>query len=253
LAASAATGATAAVTVTNRLGELSVSTLAASPQAVADGKVWLILTSGLLADRPAVPSLIGFWLVGFAVLLLCSARVAVGVAVGGHTVSALGVYGVIALARVLDPNAFASVVHLTDYGLSAMIAAWIGAIARTFWRKHPARFARVLIALGSVGCAGIGLAFRPDVTFLDSEHLIAYAVGVALADIGLRRRVARTSKRLVAVPASMLRATTVPESQPGGWAGSRFVDLRSIRIALTSAIATSAASTIATISSRSRV
>ena len=207
LAASAATGATAVVTGANRLGELSVSTLAASPQAFGDGKVWLILTSGLLADRPAVPSLIGFFLVGFAALLVCSARVTVGVAVGGHVCSALGVYGVVGFARLLDPHAFASVVHLADYGLSAMIAAWLGAIARTFWRRHSARLTRLLIALGSVGCAGIGLAFRPEVTFLDSEHLLAYAIGLAFADGAVRQLLARPSKRLVATTASMLLAS----------------------------------------------
>jgi hypothetical protein len=198
LTASAATGMTAAVTGANRLGELSVATLASNPRAVGEGKVWLILTSGLLADRPAVPSLVGFWLVGFAVLVVCSARVAAGVALGGHTLSALAVYGAIGLARVLEPGAFASVMRLADYGLSAIIAAWLGAIACTFWRRHPARSTRLLIVLGSVGCAGIGIALRPQLTFLDSEHLVAYAIGVALADATIREWLARPARRLVA-------------------------------------------------------
>jgi hypothetical protein len=121
--------------------------------------------------------------------------------------SALGVYGVIGFARLLDPHAFASVVHLADYGLSAMIAAWLGAIARAFWRRNSASLTRLLIALGSVGCAGIGLAFRPEVTFLDSEHLLAYAIGLAFADGTVRQRLVRPSKRLVAATASMLLAS----------------------------------------------
>jgi hypothetical protein len=206
LVASAAAGATALVTGANRFGELSVSTLAASPQAIGEGKVWLIESSGLLADRPAVPSLVGFWIVGVAVLLVCSVRVAAGVALAGHTLSALGVYAVIGFARLLDPHAFLSVVHLADYGLSAMIAAWLGAIASVCWTRHRGRLSRLLIALGSIGCAGIGLAFRPDVTFLDSEHLLAYALGVALADTTLPRRLAHPSKRLIAATASVLLA-----------------------------------------------
>jgi hypothetical protein len=206
LAASAATGVAALVTGATRVGELPVSTLAASPQAVGDGRVWLILTSGSLADRPVVPSLLGFWLVGFAVLLFCSVGVAVGVAVAGQVLSALAVYGVVGLARLVDPQAFASVVELADYGLSAMIAAWLGAIARVLWAQHPRAAAQVAIALGSLGCAGIGLAFRPTVTFLDSEHVVAFAIGAVLADVKVRTALARSPRRLVAVTASMLVA-----------------------------------------------
>jgi hypothetical protein len=203
LTASAATGATAGVTVANRLGDLSVSTLAASPRAIGDGKLWLIASSGLLADRPAVPSLVGFWIVAVAVLVLCSVRVVVGVAIGGHTISALGAYGLIGLARIADPHAFSSVMHVADYGLSAIIAAWIGAIARVLWTRYPTRVGRVLIALGSVACAGIGLAFRPDVTFLDTEHLIAYAIGFVLAGPSLRSRLVLPRRRLVAATAGL--------------------------------------------------
>jgi hypothetical protein len=207
LTASAATGATALVTVANRLGELSVSSLAASPEAIGDGKVWLIASSGLLADRPAVLSLVGFWIVGFAALLVCSARVVAGVAVGGHMLSALGIYGVIGLVRLADPHAFGAVMHVADYGLSAMIAAWLGAISCIVWRRHSGRLHRTLVVVGSLGCAGIGLLFRPDVTFLDSEHVLAYAIGIALADATLRRRLVRPSRRLVAATASLLLAS----------------------------------------------
>ena len=219
LTASAVTGLTAVVTGTNRAGLLPVSRLAATPQAVGEGKLWLLLTSGLLADRPAVPSLVGFWLVGFAVLLVCSPRVVAGVALGGHTLSALAVYGVIALTRVLDPQAFASVAQLADYGLSAMIAAWLGAIACVFWRRQPARLARVLIVVGSAACAGIGLALRPDVTFLDSEHLVAYAVGVALANARVRERLAAGCSACRRVIRSMLhRSGSSKRGKP--WPGS---------------------------------
>jgi hypothetical protein len=204
LAASAATGVVAGVTVANRLGDLSQSLLAATPRAVGDGRVWLLLGSAAIADRPAVPSLVGFWVVALATLLVCSARLCAGVAVAGHVLSALGVYGVIGLARVADPGAFASVVQLPDYGLSAIIAAWLGAIARVLWTRYPAWGWRVLVALGSAGCAGIGLALRPDVTFLDTEHLLAFAIGAALVERRLWSRLARPSRRFVAATATMV-------------------------------------------------
>jgi hypothetical protein len=201
LAATCATTVAAAVTGLNRLGELPLASIAASPQAVADGKAWLLVTSGLIADRPLVPSLAGFWLVGLAALLLCSARVVALVAVLGHTLSAVSVYALIAITRLFDPVAFSSVFQLADYGLSAMIGAWIGAIARVLWSRTTTTRGRAAIVLGSLGCAGIGLACRPDVTSLDSEHLVAFAIGASLADEGVRRRLARSPRRLLAVAA----------------------------------------------------
>jgi hypothetical protein len=216
LTASVATGATAGVTVANRLGELSVSTLAASPQTIGDGKVWLVASSGVLADRPAIPSLVGFWVVAVAVLLVCSVRDVAGIAIAGHTLSALGVYGAIGLARLADPHAFASVVHVADYGLSAIIAAWLGAIARVFWGRHRTPAHRSLIALGSIACAGIGLTFRPDLTFLDSEHLLAYAIGVILADPTINRRLALPARRLVAAATGLLLTAGGFPTAPAG-------------------------------------
>lgn len=201
LAASTATAVAAGVTCANRLGELSLSSIAASPQAFGEGKVWLIVTSALIADRPAVPSLVGFWIVAVAALLLCSLRVVASAAAFGHVLSALGIYGLVALVRLVDPHAFGSILQLSDYGLSAIIAAWLGAIAHVLWSRHPSRVAHVAVAAGSLGCAGIGIAFRPDLTFLDSEHLLAFAVGVAVADVRVRRFVTVTPKRLVAVRA----------------------------------------------------
>jgi hypothetical protein len=128
------------------------------------------------------------------------------VALAGHVLSTLAVYGSIVLARLAVPTAFASVLNLPDYGLSAFIAAWIGAIARILWKRSPSRRGQVLVVLGSLGCAGIGLAFSPDVDFIDSEHLLAYAIGFALVDAAFLRSLARSSRRLVAARASLSTA-----------------------------------------------
>jgi hypothetical protein len=207
LAASCATTVAGTATLLNRLGELPLSSVASSPQAVGDGRVWLVATSGLIADRPLVPSLLGFWIVGFAALILCSVRVVALVAVAGHICSALAVYALIGLTRLVDPEGFASVVQLADYGLSAIIGAWIGAIAAVLWRRTATRRAHLAIALGSLGCAGIGLACRPDVTFLDSEHIVAFAIGAALASERVRARLALPPRRLAAALAFGWSAT----------------------------------------------
>jgi hypothetical protein len=206
--ATAVTGVSAGVTVANRLRELPLSSIAASPAAVGEGKVWLFMSSAVIADRPALVSLLGFWIVGFAACAVCSARVVAGVAVGGHLLSTLCIYCLIGLTRLTRPDAFASVMHVSDYGLSAIIAAWIGAVASVMWRRHPAATARGLVIAGSLVCAGVGLLFRPDLTFLDTEHVVAYAFGALLASERVRHRLARSPQRLAAAAASLIAAVS---------------------------------------------
>ena len=63
-----------ALTAASRLGPVPLLSLAATPRAVAQGKVWLLLTSGAIADRPEVVSLVAFALVGLATLVICGWR-----------------------------------------------------------------------------------------------------------------------------------------------------------------------------------
>jgi lambda repressor-like predicted transcriptional regulator len=177
----AATAVAGSFTAANRAGWLGLSQIAATPKAVAEGKIWLLLTSGVVADRPWLPSLLGFAIVGIAALSMAPGRVVVLAAIAGHVVATLVVYGLLGAARGVDHAAFASLLDRPDIGLSAIIAAWIGVVARVVWRRHRSRHAHVLNAVGCIGCALIGFAFRPDVTVLDSEHLVAFALGVAIA------------------------------------------------------------------------
>ena len=47
----AATAVAGAVTAANRAGWLDISHLAATPRAVAEGELWRLLTSGVIAER----------------------------------------------------------------------------------------------------------------------------------------------------------------------------------------------------------
>ena len=192
------------ITAANRLGVVPLSSVAASPRAVGDGKLWLLGTSALIADRPWLPSLLGLGIVGCAALAVLSVRAVVIVAAIGHVLSTLVVYAVIGGTRLIEPSAFASVVNLADFGFSAIIAAWIGALARVAWQRRQTRGARLLVAAGCLASAGVGLAFRPDVTFLDSEHVVAFAIGAALADPKLRSRLVLPARRLAEVMATAL-------------------------------------------------
>lgn len=176
-----ATAVAGAFTFANRIGWIGISSLAASPSAIAKEKIWLLVTSGLIADRPWVASLVGFAIVAFAALAVAPVRIVVASALAGHVLATLAVYGALGVAHELDHGAFASLLHTPDFGLSAIIAAWIGVVAQWYWRRYRSPRAHALTSLGCIGCALIGFAFRPDLTALDSEHLVAFAMGVAIA------------------------------------------------------------------------
>jgi hypothetical protein len=177
----AVTAAAGVLTAANRSGAVGLSTLAASPRAIAEGKVWLLLTSGVVADRPWLPSLLGFAIVGFGALSVASVRVVVLAALAGQVFGTLAVYGFLGVVRAIDADAYGSLLGLPDIGLSAIIAAWIGIVAQALWRRNRSRRAHILTVIGCVGCALIGFAFRPNLTVLDSEHLVAFALGVLIA------------------------------------------------------------------------
>jgi hypothetical protein len=194
----------AALTVVVRahLG-LSPTALAASPERTAEGKLWLLVTSGLLVDHPVVISLVAFAALAALAFAFCGARVFWIAALLGHVASTLLVYLLVALTRLAEPQAFAGALRSPDYGVSAISAAWLGAVAATSWRQRsrtPAGRAAIVL-----GCAAVGLfaySLRPDVTILSSEHLVAFGLGIAVAAplpiAALRRRLLSIRFRLPA-------------------------------------------------------
>jgi hypothetical protein len=170
-----ATGLISVATAINRLDLLPARLFASSPQEFVDGRVWLLATSAVVADRPAGASIVGLAVVGLAAVALCGARVTWLAAVTGQIGSALLVYAAIVLTRVADPTAFGSVFSYADYGTSAVIAAWIGAIAYRLWSRE-ARLTAILLCLAS---GLIGWLFKRQLTALDTEHLVALCLGIA--------------------------------------------------------------------------
>jgi hypothetical protein len=188
-----ATGAISVVTAINRLGPLPTRLLASSPKALADGRVWLLATSALVADRPAVPSIVGFAVVGLTAVALCGPKIAWLSAVVGQFASALLVYAVILLTRLAGPTAFASVFARSDYGTSAIIAAWIGALAYLLWARGARLGALALCAVSGL----VGWLFKNQLTALDAEHVVALFCGIGCG-IAVMRPGSRLRGRKVA-------------------------------------------------------
>jgi hypothetical protein len=189
------------VTAAASLGLLSPSTLAASPQRLADGRFWLLVTSGLVVDHPVVLSLLS--LLAFAAVtgLLCGPAVALRAAVFGHVLSTLLVYGVIAVMRVGQPFAFGSALRRADFGVSAVCAAWLGAAAAVLWLgRLRAPAGRAAILVGCLLVAGLAYSLHPDRSIIASEHVFAFGIGILVGAPRWRRRLVAGLRRGIVRP-----------------------------------------------------
>lgn len=178
-------------------GTVSLGTLAATPSRVAQGRVWLLFSSALVADRPVALCLASFF--GFAVvaLALCGGGCLWLTALLGHVGSTLVVYLLIAVVRVVEPGALHRLLDTPDYGVSAIQAAWLGAVAAVLWKRSARR--RSMRIATAAGCGLIGLIawrVRPDLTLLDLDHPIAFAIGIGVVALNLVARVEAALCRL---------------------------------------------------------
>src|SRR3989442_7634610 len=91
-----------ALTAAQAAHAISVEALAASPRNVAAGKVWLLVTSGLVVQSPLALSLLSFTLLALLTLFVCGSQVLWAAAFLGHVCSTLIVYATIGVAGLGD-------------------------------------------------------------------------------------------------------------------------------------------------------
>jgi hypothetical protein len=181
---------TAAVAMATSLagaGVFSEHLLSSSPRRIATGKFWLLFTNALIADHPRGASFLSLVLFGGLALVVCGPRLLWVAGAMGHVFSTLCVYSMIALTRLVDPGAFEHVLSATDIGVSAICAAWLGAVAAVLWRRPGWKRTRRLGIAAS--CALVGLSawlFHPQLTALDTDHVFAFAIGAAVAVVPVR-------------------------------------------------------------------
>jgi hypothetical protein len=170
------------LTAAERMRAISLWDLASSPHAVAEARVWSLVTSALLVSSPLFWSLVSLGVFCALALRICGIRVLLISAFAGHVASALVVYALLAVTRAFDPRAFAAVVNAPDFGVSAVSAAWLGAMASVSWRRGNGTWWRkIATVLAVVAVAAFGWIVRGHLNFLDLEHVVAFAIGVVLA------------------------------------------------------------------------
>jgi hypothetical protein len=137
----------------------------ASADAVADGRVWLLLTSGLAAQGPAPLAQVA---IAAAVGGLAIARLGAAAwwraALAGHVLSALIAYALIGLVGATDAAA------TPDYGISCVLGASFGALMTV----RGDRVARTVGVLGAL--ALLPLSFG----WIGLEHPLSVALGAAV-------------------------------------------------------------------------
>jgi hypothetical protein len=159
-----------------------IGAFAASARQVQRGQLWRLFTSGMLAEQPVAASIISFALLAGLTLSVCGRKVFWLAGLAGHVGSAALAYSSIVLWRVQDSNGLHGAWQARDYGVSAVSAAWLGAIAAAGWRaRGNSGFGRAAIALSCVAVGFFAYMLRPGLTILSSEHVTAFTIGVALA------------------------------------------------------------------------
>ncbi len=185
-----------AVTIAVDHHEVRLASVACSPAKVEDGSLWSLFSCGLAVQRPVLISVVTFAALGVATIALCGAGVTVMSALIGHVGSTVLAYALLATYRLADPHAFGSLLTRPDYGVSAISAAWLGALAVTGWTARNAdRRGRAAVVLAVCVVAVFAYMLRRTATILDSDHVFAFVIGVGVAGTRVRILLSLSQRR----------------------------------------------------------
>jgi hypothetical protein len=169
----------AAVAVIEVTGaDLTRSEVGASPDTLADGALWRLLTSSLLVDA-GLPALQIALAAAVTALVLVRHGAVVWwlAALAGHIGSALLAYAIIAVAHELGSDSAGRVEDDWDYGISCVMAALTGALFAGGVRRIRARTAGPAdIALTAAAAIALA-AWVVTIDWFGVEHVFAFALG----------------------------------------------------------------------------
>jgi hypothetical protein len=160
-------------------GAPSASVLAATPDRLVAGKLWLLVTSALIVSGPALLEVAGLaGTVAVAVRRL-PARTVVAVGPLCHVLATFTAYGML-LVVTGDPDGSRN--HGLDYGISAV---WLGLLGALFAQalpdaRHGRGDARLIVAVAGIS-AVLGLIL-PGL-LAATEHTAAFLLGALIVAI----------------------------------------------------------------------
>ncbi len=180
----------------------TIDQVALTPSRLAEGRMWLLFTSGFVVAGPAIPQILAL-----AALAGCLNRFGGSLlfwrsALAGHILSTLLTYagvGVLALAHAGIAN---GLLDEPDYGISAVWAGALGAAAVGSFLGPPDHGRRPWLAYAAVAVIIVISAFSRGLAL--PEHALAFALGATVMWRSGRARTAPGTfrERTVAVTAS---------------------------------------------------
>jgi hypothetical protein len=154
--------------------------VALTPAALADGKVWLLVTSALLVSGPALLELGGVSLSAALLVRREGAAAFWRAAAAGHVGGTLVAYTGVCLLWLADRTTVDGVVNDRDFGVSGVWLGVLGALFASAWRPRAGprgqreHAVMLLCATGAV----IGAVFFPPLS--GAEHALAFVTGTAV-------------------------------------------------------------------------
>jgi hypothetical protein len=161
--------------------DLNPARLGASPDSVAAGELWRLLSSSLIVDSD-LPVLQIALLAAATALVIARHGPLVWwlAAVIGHVGSALIAYALIAVAAGLGSDSAERFEDDWDYGISCVMAALAGVLFAGAVRRLRGGYGRtldvVLLIAASLGL----LAYVVTIDWYGVEHLFAFALGAGV-------------------------------------------------------------------------
>jgi membrane associated rhomboid family serine protease len=168
-------GALAAIQAT---GRPDWETLTSSADAVAHGKVWLLLSSGLVIDGvPWLQLAVLAAVMVYALVRLGAARLWT-VGLSAHVGSALLAYAGLGAIWLVDPTQTNP--EEPDYGVSVLFAGLLGALATSGGR-------RLALVIGVLSLVGFSIGLEDASWLANAEHVLGFAIGAGLNVVLTRR------------------------------------------------------------------
>jgi membrane associated rhomboid family serine protease len=162
-------------------GDPRPAELASTPDSVAHGALWTLLSSGLLIAGAPAAQLAGTALVVAAVLRLLGGAAFWAIALVGHVGATLLTYLAVGLLSLVAAGDVDRAIDAPDYGISAVWAACLGALAVVAAVRRSRALGVAAAALAATALLLFAVFIPQAGGVAAAEHLLALALGAAVA------------------------------------------------------------------------
>lgn len=181
------------------LHEPEVSDLASSPQKIADGKLWTLMSSAFLVDGPPIVQIFAVAVLAAVLVHFRGSFVFWRAALAGHVTATLLTYLGVGALWLVDQRATAGVVTSPDYGISCVWAGGLGAVAAGAWRARGRAPRAQAVVVAAVSMLTALTVFSTGLAQI--EHVLAFALGALV--IGVTDHHGRPADRFAGFSSAM--------------------------------------------------